>query len=128
MNFAFITGNIGSEIELKHVGDGTPMCQISVASQESKKVNGEWENYPEWHKVVAWGNTAQGLQKFCKKGDRITVQGSLKTDSYEDKNGNKVYTTKIVARSIEFPPKKKSDSDARPSSPSGDGLDLRSVF
>lgn len=81
------------------------VSNFPLATSEGRKVNGEWQDHTEWHNITAWGHNAE---KSISKGDRVYIEGKLKTDSYE-KDGHKVYSTKVVAHRVRnLSPKKNS--------------------
>jgi len=98
-NQAIVVGNLTRDPELRYTKNGTPVVNFDIATNRSykDKSTDEWVDVPEYHKVTLWGKGAEILTELCKKGSRIFVQGRNQTDSWEDKNGIKRYTTKIVA-------------------------------
>ena len=119
MNKAIIVGNLGKDPSLRTTQNGTAVCQFSVATTEFKKgADGEREDCVEWHNIVTWQKTAENCDKFLKKGSKVLVEGRLQTRSWDDKGGNKRYTTEIVANNVEFL-SPKNQSDAKSSGQSG---------
>lgn len=103
MNKVFLCGNLGQDPELKSTKGGTPVCSLRLATNERRKDrDGEWTDHTEWHSIVAWNGTAEAVNKYCRKGSKLTVEGRLQTREWEDKEGVKRYATEIVADSIEF--------------------------
>ncbi len=100
LNRVMILGNLGAEPELRVTGQGTAILSLRIATTESylDKQNQRQER-TEWHRVTMWGKRGEGLAKILKKGDRIFVEGGLRTSSYE-KNGEKRYSTEIHATDI----------------------------
>jgi len=101
LNRVMLLGNLGADPELKMTGGGQAVLKLRLATSESyldrNKVR---QDRTEWHSVVVWGKRAEALGKFLTKGARIFVEGGLRTSSYEDKDGKKVYRTEIVASNI----------------------------
>jgi single-strand DNA-binding protein len=101
LNRVMLLGNLGADPELKMTGSGQAVLKLRLATSESyldrNKVR---QDRTEWHSVVVWGKRAEALGKFLTKGSRIFVEGGLRTSSYEDKDGKKVYRTEIVANNI----------------------------
>lgn len=91
-NKVFLIGNVGKDPEIKYLSSGDAVANFSLAT--TMKVKGEEKT--EWHKIVAFGKVAEVIEKYITKGSRICVEGRLQTDEWEDKNGAKHYTTKIV--------------------------------
>ena len=67
-----------------------------------KNADGSWETSTEWHNVVAFGKTAELMDKYAPKGKEIVVEGRLQTRNYEDRDGNKRYATEVIADNIEL--------------------------
>lgn len=100
MNKVIIIGNLGQDPDFRILDSGIALCKLNVATSESYKDDqGEWKEDTEWHRVVLWRNLAETANKFLKKGNKVAIEGRLKTSSYE-RDGNKVYSTDIVASSI----------------------------
>ncbi len=76
---------------------------MSVATNERyKDSNGEWQETTEWHRVVAWARLAENCQQFLKKGSLVYFEGPIQTRSWEDKEGQKQYTTEIKALGMQM--------------------------
>lgn len=101
LNRVMLLGNLGADPELRMTGGGQAVLNIRLATAESYlDKNKERQERTEWHTVVVWGKRAEGLHKVLSKGDRIYVEGGLRTSSYEDRDGNKRYRTEVVARDV----------------------------
>ncbi len=101
LNRVILLGNLGADPELRMTGGGTAVLKLRLATSESYlDRNKQRQERTEWHRVVVWGRRAEGLGKVLGKGDRILVEGSLRTSSYDDKEGTKRYTTEIIASNI----------------------------
>jgi single-strand DNA-binding protein len=95
-----LIGNLGKAPEIK-VFDNNKLAKFSVATSEYKKnKNGEVITDTQWHYVSAWGKLADLAQKTLDKGNKVSIEGKLQNRSYTDKEGNKRYTTEIVASEI----------------------------
>ena len=102
LNRVILLGNIGAEPELRQAGS-TAVLNIRLATSENyKDRNGEKQERTEWHRISLWGKRGQALSNYLKKGDRILVEGSLRTSSYEDSDGNKKFSTEINASNVVF--------------------------
>lgn len=102
VNKVILVGRLGSEPESKSVND-TTVTNFSVATSESwKDKNGEKQEKTEWTRVVAWGKTAELCAKYLNKGKQVYLEGKLQTRSWDDKEGNKRYTTEVMANNIQF--------------------------
>lgn len=101
LNRVILLGNLGADPELRMTNGGTAVLNIRLATSESYlDRNKQRQERTEWHRVVIWGRRAEALGKILTKGDRVLIEGSLRTSSYEDKDGNKKYTTEIVANNV----------------------------
>ena len=97
-----IVGNLGRDPELKEFGDDKAVCTLNVAtSRQWKNKDGEKQEETEWHRVKVWGPQAKTCAKFLTKGRSVLVEGRLKTSSY-DKDGQKHYSTDVVAEDVRF--------------------------
>lgn len=102
MNKVILTGRLTKDIDLKYTSSSqTAVARFSIALDRGKDKNGE-DRGADFPVVVAFGKSAENLERFSGKGLRVTVDGHLQTGSFEDKNGNKVFTTDVIADRIEF--------------------------
>ena len=97
VNKCTILGNVGKDPEVI-TPNGTTIAKFSVATSETfKDKAGEKKTETQWHNVVAFGKLAEIIGNYVKKGSKIYIEGKIKYGSYEDKEGNKKYTTDIIA-------------------------------
>lgn len=94
INKVILVGRLGKDPESKTTKSST-VTNFSVATSESWLKDGQKQEKTEWHKVVAWGKLADIAAKYLQKGSLVYVEGKLETTSYEDKDGNKKYTTQV---------------------------------
>ncbi|MDR9414923.1 MAG: single-stranded DNA-binding protein [Gracilimonas sp.] len=98
LNKAMIIGNLGQDPEVRYTQNNTAVATLSIATGERyKDSNGEWQERTEWHRVVAWGRTAEVCQQYLTKGSKVYIEGPIQTRSWEDKEGQKRYTTEVKA-------------------------------
>lgn len=98
LNQAQIIGNLGKDPETKSFDGGSQVTNITVASSEKyKNRSGETVEETEWHNVQMWGKLSEIASRYLKKGDKVFIQGKLKTRSWEDQSGQKKYITEIRA-------------------------------
>jgi len=104
LNKVMLIGRLGSDPELRYTPDGTAVANFSIATSEEwkDKNSGEKKERTEWHRVVAWRKLGEICGEYLAKGKQIYVEGRIQTRSWEDKDGNKRYTTEIVASDIQF--------------------------
>ena len=100
-NSVQLIGNVGQEPEIKTLETGRKLANITIATNDVYyKENGDKVEKTEWHRVTAWGKTAEIIEKYVTKGKEIAVEGKLTHRSYDDKDGNKRYITEVVANEI----------------------------
>jgi single-strand DNA-binding protein len=101
LNKAMIIGRLGQDPEVRYTQSNTAVATLSIATSERfKDRNGELQERTEWHRVVAWGRTAEICQEYLKKGSQVYVEGPIQTREWEDKDGQKRYTTEIKALTL----------------------------
>ncbi len=98
LNQVSLIGNLGSDPQVKSMQNGDKVANFSLATSErwTDKRSGEKREITEWHRVVIWGNLAEIVEKYVRKGSKIFVQGQLKTRKWTDKQGVERYTTEVV--------------------------------
>ena len=96
-----LIGNLGNDPEIVTLESGKKLAKFSIATNESYKNNkGERVTDTQWHNVVAWGKTAENIESFVTKGKEVAIEGKLTTRSWEDKEGQKRYTTEVVCNEL----------------------------
>jgi single-strand DNA-binding protein len=93
---------LGKDPETRYTSAGLAVTNFSGASDHSFKKNEEWQKETEWTRMVAFGKTAERIGEQLKKGSLVYVEGRLKTNKWEDKEGNTRYNTDVVINSINF--------------------------
>jgi single-strand DNA-binding protein len=107
VNKVIIIGNVGANPEVRYTPSGSAVANFNVATNEAwKDSNGNQQERVEWHRIVAWGKLGEICGEYLKKGSHIYLEGRLRTRSWEDQNGNKRYTTEILASDIQMLDKK----------------------
>ena len=97
-------GNLGADPELRTTTSGTSVCEFRLAINESwfDKASNERKERTEWIRVSVWGKSGENCAKYLSKGSKAFVEGRIQTREWQDKDGNKRYTTEIVANSVQF--------------------------
>lgn len=96
-----LIGNVGNDPEIKNLEGGKKLANLTIATNESyKNDKGEKVEQTEWHRVVAWGKTAEIIEKYVAKGNQVAIEGKLSHRSYDDKNGEKRYITEVVVSEL----------------------------
>ena len=104
VNKVILLGRLGQDPELKHTPSGAAVCNFSLATSESwtDKNSGQKQEKTEWSRIVVWGKLAELCNQYLSKGRQAYVEGRLETRSWDDKDGNKRYTTEIKATTVQF--------------------------
>jgi single-strand DNA-binding protein len=103
LNKVMLIGHLGSDPELRYTEGNVPVTTFNVATNESyKDQNGNLVERTEWHRIVAWRKLAELFAEYLKKGTKVYLEGKLQTRSWDDKDGNKRYTTEIVVNDFTF--------------------------
>jgi len=98
VNKVILVGNLGKDPEIRHLENGTAVANFTIATSESyKDKSGARVDQTEWHNIVVWRKLAEIAESYLKKGSQIYLEGKLRTRSWEDQQGNKRYTTEVVA-------------------------------
>jgi single-strand DNA-binding protein len=103
VNKVILLGRLGQDPELKYTPGGAAVCNFSLATTESwTDKGGQKQEKTEWHRVVVWGKLAELCNQYLSKGRQAFVEGRLQTRAWDDKDGNKRYTTEIMAATVQF--------------------------
>ena len=112
-NSVQLIGNLGRDVELKEIANGSKVAKFTLATNDYYKNNkGELVKETQWHSIVAWGKTAELMAKVLKKGSNVVLQGKLVHRTYEDKEGNIKYTSEVKVN--EFINMTKAEKEAVP--------------
>ena len=114
LNKAMIIGNLGRDPEMRYTPNGQAVTQFTVAvNRNYKDAEGAWQEETEWFRVVAWGPLAERTAEYLRKGRKVYVEGRLQTRQWEDRDGQKRYTTELIAQTV-------TPLDARPRDEGGE--------
>jgi len=98
VNKVILVGNLGTEPEIRYTPSGSAVANFSLATHDQwTGKDGQKEEKTEWHKIVAWGRLGEICGEYLKKGSQVYIEGRIQTRSWEDRDGNKRYTTEIHA-------------------------------
>ena len=98
VNKAILIGNLGADPEIKSLPSGGKVANFNIATSEQwTNKEGNKEERTEWHRIVAFGKLAEICGEYLSKGRKVYIEGRVQTRSWEDRDGNKRYTTEIVA-------------------------------
>ena len=103
INKAILIGNLGADPEVRYTQNGAAVANFRIATTEKwKKPDGTMEEQTEWHRIVAFGKLGEICGEYLSKGSRVYIEGRIQTRDWEDRDGNKRYTTEIVAREMKM--------------------------
>lgn len=105
VNKVILIGNVGKEPDVRHLDRNVVVANMVLATTERSYTLQNGTQVPErteWHNVVLWGGLAEVAEKYVHKGDRIYVEGKIRTNTYEDQNGIRRYRTEILAETMEM--------------------------
>jgi len=103
VNKVFLIGNLGADPEVRFTQNGTPVANFRIATSETwNDKSGERQERTEWHRIVVWGRQAETCGEYLRKGRSVCVEGRLQTREWDDRDGNKRYTTEIKADNVTF--------------------------
>jgi single-strand DNA-binding protein len=119
VNKVILIGNVGQDPEVRHLDKDVTVANFSLATSESyTSKNGEKVTTTEWHNIVIWRGLAKVVEQYVHKGDKLYIEGRIRTRSWDDKDGNKRYTTEIYADNMEMlTPKGQSSGNPQASAP-----------
>lgn len=108
MNKSFLIGRLTKDAELRYTQTNIPCATFDLAINNGKNENGE-DRKADFIRCVVWEKQAENMAKYTHKGSQIAIEGSIKTDSYDDEQGNKKYRTYVLARRIMFLDSKRTE-------------------
>ncbi len=104
INKAILIGNLGRDPELRYTQNGQAVANFTLATTESwtDKASGQKQERTEWHRIVAWGRTGELCAQYLAKGRTVYIEGRIQTREWEDKEGQKRWTTEVNAQTVQF--------------------------
>lgn len=118
VNKAILVGNLGADPELRYTQGGTAVAELRLAtSRKWKDQSGASKEDTQWHRVVVWGKQAESCKEYLAKGRQVYVEGRLQTREWKDCEGNKRWTTEIVAEQVVFLGGRSGSASAREDGP-----------
>ncbi len=102
MNKVILIGRVGKDPEINHIPNlGKDVAKFSLATDEGyMDRNNQWQDRTEWHNIVAWGGVVKVIERNVRKGALVAIEGKIKTNKWQDRDGNNRYTTEISMDSI----------------------------
>ncbi len=103
VNKVILVGNLGADPEIRQSPNGSVVANLNIATGEAwKDQQGQLQERTEWHRVVMFGRTAEIARDYLRKGSKLYLEGRLQTRKWQDKNGQDLYTTEIVAQEFQM--------------------------
>lgn len=104
VNKVILLGNLGNDPDMRYMPNGEPVANISIATSANwtDKNTGEKREKTEWHRIVAYRRLAEIIGQYCKKGDKLYIEGRLQTRNWNDQDGKTRYMTEVIAESIQL--------------------------
>ena len=102
INKAILIGNLGADPEVRYTQSGSAVANFNLATTETWTKDGKKEEKTEWHRVVAFARLGEICGEYLSKGSKVYIEGRIQTRQWDDKDGNKRYTTEIVAREMKM--------------------------
>ncbi len=105
LNKVILIGNLGADPEIRSTSNGSRVANLSLATSRNWKAqSGEKQEKTEWHRVIFWSskftNVVETIEKYCKKGDKLYVEGRIESRSWQDREGATRYTTEIIGNEL----------------------------
>ncbi|UCG28620.1 MAG: single-stranded DNA-binding protein [Bacteroidales bacterium] len=111
INKVILVGNVGKDPEVRYLENGVAVANFPFATSETyRNKSGEKVTTTEWHNIVLWRGLAEVAEKFVKKGTQLYIEGKIRTRAWDDKDGNKRYTTEIVGDNMQMLGKRSDDA------------------
>ena len=110
VNKAILIGNLGADPEVRYTQNGAAVANFNIATTETWMKDGNKEERTEWHQIVAFGRLGEVCGEYLSKGSKVYIEGKIQTRQWDDRDGNKRYTTEIVAREMKMLTPKNSGS------------------
>lgn len=103
VNKVILVGNLGADPEVRSTNSGSKVANLRIATSERQKgADGEWADHTEWHRVVCFGRTAENVERYLSKGRQVYIEGKLRTNKWQDKDGADRWTTEVIAFQVSF--------------------------
>ena len=103
VNKVILVGNLGADPEVRYTAGGSAVANFRIATTEQwTDKSGEKQEHTEWHKIVAWGRLGEICGEYLHKGKQVYVEGRLRTNEWEDRDGNRRFTTEVIAQVMQM--------------------------
>jgi len=103
VNKVILIGNLGRDPEIRYTPGGRAVTRFPLATGEVwNDADGNRQERTEWHNIVVWGKQAESCSQYLAKGRQVFVEGSIRSRTYDDKDGNRRYITEIIGQRVQF--------------------------
>ena len=104
VNKVILVGRLGRDPEIRYTPSGAAVANFTIATSEEwkDKETGEKQERTEWHRIVAWRRLGEICGEYLRKGSQVYIEGKLQTRNWEDRDGNKRYTTEVIAQTMQM--------------------------
>lgn len=114
LNKALLIGRLGRDPEMRVVADNRSVCNFTLATDARwKDASGTQQEHTDWHRVTVWGRQAELVQQYLRKGSLAWVEGRIRYSEYTDREGQRRWSTDVVARTVQFLDKKDPNAPQR---------------
>jgi len=128
INKVILVGNVGKDPEVRHLDSGVAVTTFPLATSETyRNKEGQKVTNTEWHNIVLWRGLAEIAEKYVKKGNPLYIEGKIRTRSWDDKEGNKRYTTEIIADNMQMLGSKQSEDNAASAPENNSSVDIENI-
>jgi len=118
INKVILVGRLGNDPEIRYTQSGAGVANFNIATSENwTDRDGQRQERTEWHRIVVWGKMAETCAQYLAKGRQVFVEGRLQTRQWDDKEGNKHYTTEVIANTVQFLDRGANKTTATPEVP-----------
>ncbi|RMF58947.1 MAG: single-stranded DNA-binding protein [Calditrichaeota bacterium] len=103
VNKVILVGRLGADPEIRYAPSGAPVANFNIATDRNwKDKDGNWQTETMWHRIVVWNRQAELVKEHVKKGNRVFIEGRIQYREWEDQNGQRRFTTEIIANDIQL--------------------------
>lgn len=121
VNKVILVGNVGKDPEIRYLEGGTAVCSFPLATSATyRNRDGERITSTEWHNIVLWRGLAEIAERYVKKGSQLFIEGRIRSRSWDDREGNKRYTTEIIADNMQMLGRRPDDTSSDTQATSGE--------
>ena len=102
LNKIMLIGNVGQDPELRYTPDGNPVANFSIAVNRRRRVGEEYKDETEWFNIVCFSRTAENVNQYLTKGQKVYVEGRFQSSEYVGQDGNQRKSYEVIANEVTF--------------------------